>query len=138
MSRLKTTQSVKGLPLLNLTPPYPRSTPAPLQLCSVPGFDLIQDENFCSVERSALEYFYQLAHGDEWSHAEGWTDPYLPHCDWYNVSCDESNTTVHRLELRTNGLSGELSPYISNLTNLVHLDLSDNDIKVSIALGHLF
>ena len=124
---------MQGQPWLTLTPSYRRSTPAPQGLCSVPGFDLNQNENFCSLERSALKFFYELAHGGEWSHSEGWTDPYKPHCDWDRVSCDESNTTVLGLKMRTNGLSGELSPHISNLTNLVHLDLSDNDIKVSLA-----
>ena len=68
---------------------------------------------------------------NEWSQSDDWTDEYLLHCTWFGIRCDESNTTA-QLRLKTNSLSGQLTPMISKLTNLTYLDLRDNDIRVSL------
>ena len=107
-----------------------RNYPAPLKLCFESGFDLRDDTTFCPRERNALKEFYEAAKGTEWSQNENWTDPYIGHCDWYGVGCNEGNNTI-KLELKGNGLSGKLTHEISNLTSLEVLDLNNNDIKVT-------
>ena len=96
----------------------------------MPEFDLVGDVSFCPPERNALADFFKRAKGGEWTLSENWRKEYISHCDWHGVKCDKLNTTTRRLDLRNDGLSGVLAPSISNLTNLVHLDLSDNDMKV--------
>jgi hypothetical protein len=56
-------------------------------------------------------------------------DPHIGHCEWHGINCNGGNNTI-KLELDNNGLSGKLSPYISNLSFIEVLDLNDNDIKV--------
>ena len=56
--------------------------------------------------------------------------PYGSHRTWYGVNCDETNDTV-KWVLRSNGLSGTLSDAIANVSSLVPLDVSDNDIQAS-------
>lgn len=106
-----------------------RSLPAPLSLCSVDGFDLVNNPEFCPSERNFLADFYVSAKGAEWTENFGWNDPYLNYCNWLGVSCNEMNNVI-ALELSNNGLSGKLSASIGNLSSLENLDLSDNDIKV--------
>ena len=107
--------------------------PSPLELCFHPMyFDLKNDTSFCPIERNALKNFYDSSKGGEWTVSTYWVDPYINHCQWYGIECNEQNTI--KLELPTNGLSGTLSKSISNLTLLEVLDLSDNDIKVSVCV----
>lgn len=99
-------------------------------MCFLPEFDLVDDEKLCPVERNALKDFYDSAKGLEWTVDVNWVDPYVSHCEWHGVTCNDSNNTT-QLELQDNGLSGTLSNRIANLSSLEKLDLSDNDIKVS-------
>jgi len=106
--------------------------PAPLELCFHPNFfDLQNDKSFCPIERNALKNFYDSSKGGEWTESTYWVDPYISHCQWYGIKCNEGTNSTISIELPTNGLSGTLSKSISNLTLLEILDLSDNDIKVS-------
>jgi hypothetical protein len=98
-------------------------------LCFATGFDLIDDPLSCPTERNSLKEFYDSAKGTEWTHGTNWTDPYIGHCWWYGITCNDSNNTV-KLELRSNGLSGTLTPHIANLSALKVLNLTDNNIKV--------
>jgi len=116
-----------------------RVNPAPLELCFHPmHFDLQNDTSKCPIERNALKNFYDSSKGGEWTVSTNWVDPYISHCQWYGVECKEDTNkgiTV-TLELPTNGLSGTLSKSIANLTLLEVLDLSDNDIKVSVRVAY--
>jgi len=113
--------------------------PAPLNLCFLHGFDLMNDTKLCPPERNALKDFFDSAKGIEWTESSTWLDPYESHCSWYGVECSETNNTI-KLELPNNGLSGTLSNKIAILSLLEVLDLSDNDIKGSIPteIGLLF
>ena len=122
---------------LNLAPALHSVDPAPLSLCGLPNFDLRDTASFCPVERNALKAFYIASKGAEWTDSNLWLNETGSFCRWYNVTCDDSNTTVIELKLRNNGLSGKLSPSIGVLSSLVHLDLSDNDMKVCILMGVL-
>ena len=100
-------------------------------------FDLKNDTSFCPIERNALKDFYDSSKGGEWTVSTYWIDPYISHCQWYGIKCKE-DTNEHitaKLELPTNGLSGTLSKSISSLSMLEVLDLSDNDIKVSVCVA---
>ncbi|KAG9136256.1 hypothetical protein Leryth_003853 [Lithospermum erythrorhizon] len=58
-----------------------------------------------------------------------WTS--LNCCQWEGVSCD-GNDRVKSLWLPTRGLSGTISPSITNLTHLSHLNLSHNHLSDSL------
>ncbi len=131
MSVLNTFPSVEHIRNLHFdsifVPFFCRSKPAPLSMCSLMGFDLADNIEFCPPERNALKEFFDSAKGGEWSESYLWLDNYGSHCDWKGVGCNEKGF-VTELHLQTNGLSGKLSA-IGNLTFLEYLDLSDNDIK---------
>lgn len=103
--------------------------PAPLKLCFVSGFDLVNNTRFCPPERNALKEFYDSAKGSEWTVTTNWTNPLNEHCDWYGVNCNDANKTV-KLTLGSNGLSGTLTSNIAKLRFLEVLDLTNNNIKV--------
>ena len=115
--------------IVSLILPTHRTHPAPLMLCFIPGFDLIDDTMLCPTERNDLKEFYDSAKGREWTEDSNWTDPHTGHCEWYGITCNDANSTI-KLELPGNGLSGTLTPHLSNLSSLEVLDLSNNDIKV--------
>ena len=104
---------------------------------------MIRDEALCPAERGILRDFYILAKGNEWTDISGWMGEHSSYCDWYGVTCDNSDEGegyvdqhIIRLELPNNGVSGSLSSSfycpICELTRLEALDLSDNDIKVRV------
>ena len=98
---------------------------------------MINDTEFCPLERNVLNDFYELAKGQEWTVSTNWTDPIIDHCTWFGVTCNDfgdGNVFVTNLTLHNNGLSGRLDPSIAELKYLEILDLSDNDIKVSLWL----
>jgi len=107
------------------------ANPAPLPLCFMPTFDVMNDSMLCPPERSALQEFYDSAKGGEWTVSDMWVHPYESVCNWHGITCDDSNNTV-KLNLINNGLSGTLTKKIADLSMLEVLDLSDNDIKGSI------
>ncbi len=111
------------------------SNTAPLSLCTlsnVKEFDLANDNILCPIERNALNDFYYLSKGAEWTNSTNWEDEYTSYCNWKGVTCE--NDRVTKLNLTNNGLSGRLSESIGNLTSIKVLDLSDNDIKVMILM----
>ena len=86
---------------------------------------------FCPTERNALNEFYNSAQGNEWLVSTNWTKPYIGHCDWYGVECNDAKNTI-KLKLPSNGLSGTLTSKIAQLRSLAILDLNNNNIKVRI------
>ncbi|KAL5987595.1 hypothetical protein ACLOJK_035344 [Asimina triloba] len=61
----------------------------------------------------------------------------LPFCQWLGVTCTTSGDRVASLNLTTLRLLGPLSPHLSNLTSLTHLDLSTNFLHGPILSHHL-
>lgn len=41
--------------------------PAPLSLCSIAGFDLGSDQEYCPPERNVLKQLYDSTKGQEWN-----------------------------------------------------------------------
>ena len=101
-------------------------------------FDLrYNSRSLCPVERNnALRDFYYSSKGGERTDSANWTDPYLSHCFWKGISCTNDGA-VTILNLTNDGLSGTLSKSIANLSSLEILELSDNDIKVSVTVSHM-
>lgn len=114
---------------------YQRLSLAPLELCFHPNFDLKNDTSKCPTERNALKNFYDSSKGGEWTASTNWVDPYISHCYWHGIECNEDTKNTIILKLPTNGLSGTLSKSIGDLSSLEVLDLSDNDIKVSVCVA---
>ncbi|WP_419916171.1 ABC transporter substrate-binding protein [Candidatus Poriferisodalis sp.] len=88
-------------------------------------------------ERQALEELFAATGGDNWSRNDLWGSG-APLGQWHGVTTDGDGRVV-RLELQSNGLSGELPEAIGQLTRLQRLDLGDNGIHGEIprAIGEL-
>ena len=81
-------------------------------------------------DRAALALLYSATRGQGWVNNENWlTD--APLGEWYGVETDESGRVI-TLKLTQNGLTGVLSPEISQLASLTQLDLYDNQLTGSI------
>ncbi len=78
------------------------------------------------IEKQALVALYNSTDGDNWTDNSGWLTDADP-CTWYGVSCAEGR--VVRIALKENGLTGSLPPEIGNLSNLITLNLSNNQIS---------
>jgi hypothetical protein len=83
------------------------------------------------AQRDALIALYNATNGPGWTNSSNWLvgDP----CDngWLGIGCGLGDTTVTRLDLGSNGLSGSLSPLV-DLVDLVSVDLSGNQLGGSI------
>lgn len=90
-------------------------------------------------ERDALVALYNETNGASWSLNDDWLNPTVDACDWYGVVCDGGETTVLRLALLANNLSGNLPAELGDLTNLQMLLLSNNQLTGNIPaeLGNL-
>ena len=86
------------------------------------------DGPFCNeADREALELLFETAGGDGWTRSDGWrTTPVLE--EWHGVEAD-SLGRVERLDLTRNGLKGELTPAIGNLTAMTGLRLGENALS---------
>mmetsp|Transcript_3099 Transcript_3099/g.5688 ORF Transcript_3099/g.5688 Transcript_3099/m.5688 type:complete len:2005 (+) Transcript_3099:213-6227(+) len=102
--------------------------PAPLDLCNVTKFDLLNHTKWCPTERNILNEFYDFTKGGEWTESTYWNTPYTPHCQWLGVTCNDDGAVIG-INLTSNGLSGKLTPRISEFHSLRVLELGDNDIK---------
>ncbi len=99
------------------------------------------------AERQVLIDLYLATGGDAWTHNDNWRLPGDPgqfnlpgtESTWYGVTTDAENTTVVKLNLHWNGLSGPLPESVSGLLSLQELDLSTNRLASAIpaSLGAL-
>ncbi|XP_074565931.1 LOW QUALITY PROTEIN: uncharacterized protein LOC141822380 [Curcuma longa] len=53
-------------------------------------------------------------------------------CEWYGINCSTSPQRVERVNLKGNSLVGTISPFLSNLSNLILLELSENSLRGSV------
>ena len=88
-------------------------------------------------DREALIELYEATGGDGWGRSDHWGST-APLGWWHGVTTDSDGRVV-RLELPSNGLSGELPEAIGQLTHLRRLDLADNGLHGEIprAIGEL-
>jgi hypothetical protein len=80
------------------------------------------------TQRQALIDLYNNTGGDTWVNSNGWIGDPGTECDWYGVTCNETEDYVIWLTLETNDLEGAIPSSISDLTELSDLDLSGNFI----------
>lgn len=98
------------------------------------------------LEREILEDMFASLSGQRWTRAGGWGTQ-DPICSWEGVSCYEGGIrdgSVRVINLPDNNMAGTVSERIWRLTHMERLDLSKNDIDVSLqsigsahALKHL-
>lgn len=88
------------------------------------------------VERLALDDLFNVAGGDAWANADGWTtDADLE--SWYGVTVEDGR--VRSLELPNNGLTGSFPTSLVTLAELEELDLSGNGLAGTLPadIGHM-
>ena len=79
------------------------------------------------AEREALVALYEATGGSNWYNNRNWLSN-APLGDWYGVDTD-TDGRVTSLNLRRNGLTGEIPPELGDLTSLESVHLHDNDLS---------
>ncbi|WWC88684.1 uncharacterized protein L201_003597 [Kwoniella dendrophila CBS 6074] len=78
-----------------------------------------------------LSNFYR-SFKEDWKNGQGWTNDYDDYakdcCNWFGVQCDSKTKRVISLNLRNNGLKGNLDQSLFNVDTLIKLDLSENEL----------
>lgn len=92
------------------------------------------------TERDALMALYNATAGGDWTNTLANNQPWdisIPVCDWYGVTVINGLVTV--LNLKNNGLAGNIPIDIGDLSNLTHLYLDTNQLISTIPsqLGNL-
>ncbi len=81
-----------------------------------------------SAERSALVDLYQSTNGPSWTENAKWLSN-EPECDWYGVTCDETESNVIDLSLYYNNLDGTLPASLGNLSKVRSLQFAGNQLR---------
>src|SRR5262249_53372100 len=96
-----------------------------------------------SGESSALVALYNSTAGDTWTNNTNWCSGGCPATgtptfnvgnegSWRGILCDAAMAHVTAVQLRANNLVGTLPPELSNLTSLITIDLSLNQLSGAI------
>ena len=80
-----------------------------------------------------MEIFNQTD-GHHWRKSTHWGNNSVPHCLWYGITCDQTNSYIISITLTTNNLVGALPRSLWKLRNLQGLCVGNNN-KL---LGNLF
>ena len=109
------------------TPVPPTPTPAPIPtLTPTPTPTPLPDGPGSATDRAALVALYHATDGDNWHKNTGWLTS-RPLSQWYGVGTN-GNGNVISLSLSMNGLRGEITDNLGNLTNLEELYLDGNQL----------
>ena len=84
-----------------------------------------------NTERQALLNLYASTNGVGWSQRTGWTGAAGGECNWFGITCDNTQSHVIDIELAGNNLTGTL-PALADLSGLETLDVSSNQLTGSI------
>ena len=85
-----------------------------------------QQTSIPTAECEALIAIYDATNGPNWSNNTGWL-VYPDPCFWSGVSCFNGNVTT--LTLSSRNMVGDIPSEVGNLSNLVWLNLSNNQLK---------
>lgn len=80
-------------------------------------------------ESDALRTLFNAVDGTNWARKTNWKGAPGTENNWYGIGCDAGNTTVLKLNLPDNNLSGKLPVDLSDLSNLRTLVLSGNRLR---------
>ena len=78
-------------------------------------------------EAEALMAIFDATGGENWVFSDNWGVGCPCENDWYGVSCNEAGK-VDRIDLGLNNLKGDIPASISELSELIFLDLGENEI----------
>ena len=78
-------------------------------------------------QRYAMHCLYHATSPESWYQNKGWKRKSVNECKWFGVMCDEQDR-VTRIELRNNGLKGEIPEEIKLLDSLEVLTLNANEM----------
>ena len=85
-------------------------------------------------ERAVLMEIFNQTDGHHWRKSTHWGNNSVPHCLWYGITCDQTNSYIISITLTTNNLVGALPRSLWKLRNLQGLCVGNNN-KL---LGNLF
>jgi hypothetical protein len=87
---------------------------------------LQQDYSYDQLrQRYAMYCLYHATGALEWTNTTGWKRKGVPECRWFGVTCD-SNGFVDRLNLRNNGLLGQIPPEVGLIPKLTVFNINGN------------
>ncbi len=84
--------------------------------------------SYLSAQREVLIELYNNTDGTNWTNKANWLGPEGTECTWFGVTCD-SQGFITSINLKANGLKGNLPAELGDLFQLRNLDISNNDLS---------
>ena len=78
-------------------------------------------------ERAVLMEIFNQTDGHNWRKSTHWGNNSVPHCFWYGITCDQTNSYIISITLTTNNLVGALPRSLWKLRNLQGLCVGNNN-----------
>ncbi|XP_022792682.1 putative leucine-rich repeat-containing protein DDB_G0281931 [Stylophora pistillata] len=78
-------------------------------------------------ERAVLMEIFNQTAGHSWRNNAHWANNSVPHCLWYGITCDQTNSYIISITLIENNLDGTLPKSLWKLRNLQGLCIGNND-----------
>ena len=114
-------------PVLPTPTPTPSPAPSPTPEPTPTPTPVPDPTPKAPVDRSALVSIYLDTGGDNWKSSRNWLST-APIGEWYGIRVDEEGR-VTTVELRANGLNGDVPEALIRLSNMETLDLSGNELS---------
>lgn len=88
---------------------------------------IVEDYTYDQLQqRYAMFCLHHATSPTGWVDATGWKRKGVPECQWYGVTCDPKTQMVTRINLRGNGLEGEIPPEIALIPELSVFNVNAN------------
>jgi hypothetical protein len=113
------------------TPPEicPDGEPCPQcgeEFCECPGPPSPPPPGCPFFAQAILMDLYNNTAGQDWRSNDGWASDDTPCCEWHGVTCNHNSSTIVKLRLAENGLSGTLVESLGLLDGLDELVIYGN------------